>query len=66
MVVGNSGEMRRNSQMASIVEHGVMLQETVGKLVAISYLQRFEVPPTVIDRVLGQGRRRTVTGRGTR
>jgi hypothetical protein len=44
--------------MAAIVEHGVMLNDTMGRQLAISYMRSFDVPETVIERVLGQGRRR--------
>ncbi|GAB2842603.1 hypothetical protein GCM10027277_07270 [Pseudoduganella ginsengisoli] len=61
MTGGNSAMQRRtNTHMAAIVEHGVMLNDTMGRQLAISYMRSFDVPETVIERVLGQGRRRIV------
>lgn len=60
MESGNSAaQRRRNTHMAAIVEHGVMLNDTMGRQLAVSYMRSFDVPVPVIDRVLGQGRRRT-------
>jgi hypothetical protein len=59
MTGGSSAAQRRtNTHMAAIVEHGVMLNDTMGRQLAISYMRSFDVPETVIERVLGQGRRR--------
>lgn len=59
MTGGNSALQRRtNTHMAAIVEHGVMLNDTMGRQLAVSYMRSFDVPPAVIERVLGQGRRR--------
>jgi len=60
MMGGNSASQRRtNTHMAAIVEHGVMLNDTMGRQLAVSYMRSFDVPDSVIERVLGQGRRRT-------
>lgn len=59
MTGGSAALQRRmNTQLAAIVEHGVMLNETMGRQLAVSYMRSFDVPDTVIERVLGQGRRR--------
>jgi hypothetical protein len=59
MTGSNSALQRRtNTHMAAIVEHGVMLNDTMGRQLAISYMRSFDVPEAVIERVLGQGRRR--------
>lgn len=60
MTGSNSVSQRRtNTHMAAIVEHGVMLNDTMGRQLAISYMRSFDVPESVIERVLGQGRRRS-------
>ena len=59
---GSSAMQRRtNTHMAAIVEHGVMLNDTMGRQLAVSYMRSFDVPEPVIERVLGQGRRRILS-----
>ena len=59
---GTAIQRRMNTHMAAIVEHGVMLNDTMGRQLAVSYMRSFDVPESVIERVLGQGRRRALLG----
>lgn len=49
---------RADGRMAAVVQRGIALKLTLGAAAARLYLQRFEVPGEVIERVMKNGRRR--------
>jgi hypothetical protein len=49
---------RTDQRTAAVVQHAIALMTIAGYQEAATYLRRFNVAPTIIERVLGQGRRR--------
>lgn len=49
---------RADGRMAAVVQRGIALKMTVGEAAARQYLQKFDVPGHVIERVMKNGQRR--------